>query len=399
MRIAILADRIPPEGAGGAERVAWELAKAYAREGNGILVVTTTEDRETAGETEEEGVRVIRIHSRYHTRWRAWRSLYNPQTVPLIRKALTEFKPEIVHAHNVHAHLSYASFGIAKRTGARVFLTAHDAMLYAYGKVDSAAKRHWWQDLLEYRLRYDPFRNIFIRRALRNVEKVIAVSEALAEALRTNAVKDIAVIHNGIDADAWRCPPDVIEAFEKEYGIGAHTILFGGRLSGPKGGGRLLQALPEVLKEVPHAKLVVMGHKDRYAETMLEEAQREGIADRVIFTGYLSGEGLRAAYHAAALVAVPSLYLDPFPTVVLEAMACGRAVVATALGGAKEALEDGVTGLIVDPRAGRDLAEALVSVLSDPARSAKMGSAGHARVASEFTLRSQAERYISLFRL
>lgn len=401
MRICVLADSIPPEGTGGAERVAWELARVCQARGHETLVVTTVRTTAHAGESVQEGVRVIRIHSDYHGRWRAWRALSNPQIMPTLRRILAEFRPDIVHAHNIHAHLSYAALAVARRTGARVFLTAHDAMLYAYGKVRDARRASTLQQLIDERLRYNPFRTVCIRRALQNVERIIAVSDALASALRTNVPTRVGakidVIHNGIDAAAWTCDAGEVSAFKARFAVGERSILFGGRLSGPKGGGALLAAMPFILRHVSDAQLVVMGDKNVYAELMLAHAEREGSASHVIFTGHLTGEELRAAYHAAAVVCVPSLYLDPFPTVNLEAMACAKPVVATTLGGSREAVEDGVTGIIANPENPRALAGALVAFLQDPALAYEYGTAGYARVLERFSLAWQAGAYLRLF--
>lgn len=397
MKICILADSIPPEGNGGAERVAWELAKAYAARGHELLLITTTREREGAGESVQEGIRVARIHSRYHGRWRAWVSIYNPQVIPELKKILAEFKPDIVHAHNIHGHISYASFAVARASGAHVFLTAHDTMLYAYGKVPDARRASAWRQLRDERFRYNPFRNLCIRRALRNIEKVIAVSDALAEALRANGIRNVDVIHNGIDTAVWGSSGEAVREFKKHYALGDRAILFGGRLSYYKGGGQLVEALPLVLEKVPGAQLMVMGEKNTYAERMLREAEGRGIADQIVFTGHLSGGQLHAAYHASAVVCVPSLYLDPFPTVNLEAMACEKPVVATSHGGSSEVVQDGVTGLVIDPHDTFALVEALTSILTNPAHARELGEAGHARVREEFSLEGQAEKYLKLF--
>jgi len=135
MKILILSDDFPPNNLGGAGIIAFNLAKAFNKMGHTLLVVTTVQDKDKEGVTEYEGLEIHRIYSNYHDRWRAYISLYNPQTVKEVRKIIKEFEPDIVHAHNVHSHLSYACLKVAKKSGAKVFLTAHDVMLFHYGKL------------------------------------------------------------------------------------------------------------------------------------------------------------------------------------------------------------------------------------------------------------------------
>ncbi len=130
MNIVLLQDDFPPESVGGAGMVVGSEARALHKAGHQVRVIAATQDPSHAGESEWEGILVHRIYSNYHERWRAWRSLYNPPVVREARRVLEEWRPDIVHAHNVHYHLSYASLGVAKRTGAKVFFnrTRRDAL-------------------------------------------------------------------------------------------------------------------------------------------------------------------------------------------------------------------------------------------------------------------------------
>jgi 1,4-alpha-glucan branching enzyme len=180
--------------------------------------------------------------------------------------------------------------------------------------------------------------------------------------------------------------------------LGEAVILFGGRLSGQKGAGKMIEALKDIRSSVPDAQLLVIGKKDAYAENMIAFANNLGIADKLVFTGWISGDQLRQAYWAASVVAVPSLYLDPFPTVNLEAFACHKPVVATCFGGSREIVEDGVSGYIVNPFDVPTMAAKLTELLIDKEKSAQFGQAGYQRVAKEFTLSQQAQQYERLFK-
>src|SRR2546428_6718065 len=101
-------------------------------------------------------------------------------------------------------------------------------------------------------------------------------------------------------------------------------------------------------------------------------------------------------YSHAAVFACPSVY-EPFGLINLEAMACETAVVATAVGGIVEVVEDGVTGLLVPPSRPDDLAGAIRKLLDDQERARAMGQAGRRRVGEKFSLASVAEKTAEVY--
>lgn len=408
MKIAVLQDDFPPHHEGGSGVIAHQLSREYVRRGHEVLVISAVDSPELSGISRVDGMRVARVYSKYHVRWRAYRSLYNPSVVGQIDALLKDFQPDAVHVHNVHSQLSYYAIIIARRYTRDVYMTAHDAMSFHFGKLRSAADtpdfseadtyfESPWRQIKAYRIRYNPFRTMVIHRILtHNVRRVLAVSDALKRALMANGIRHVDVIHNGIDVGEWGKPADVDE-FKKVHGIGNAAILFGGRLSAMKGAYKALDSLRLVRNEVPHAQLLIIGKKEAHTEPMIDYARKEGIEEGLVFTGWVTGSALRAAYHAAAVVAVPSLYLDPFPTINLEAFACGKPVVATCFGGSREIVEDGVSGFIVDPLDAQMMATRLSELLQDKAKNASFGHAGYERVTKGFSLEVQAEKYLRVF--
>ncbi|MFZ2500424.1 MAG: glycosyltransferase family 4 protein [Minisyncoccia bacterium] len=400
MKIVVLQDDFPPQVKGGAGIVAASFVNELAIRGHELTVITAVQDRAQVGSFLEGSVRVERIYSRYAARWRSWLSLYNPATVPEIRRILAEVKPEVVHAHNIHYHLSYWSLRLARESGARVFLTAHDVMLFHYGKLysfagsnDLAARQYHvsaWQQLRTYRFWYNPLRNVVIRRLLRNVGKIFAVSAALKDALVQNGITNVEVIHNGIKAEEWCMSPERTEAFVQKYGIeGKKVILFGGRISGSKGGYVMLTALRDVVQAESLAVLLLLGTRDAYVEELKQQAEVLGIGDHVVSTGWLSGDELHAAYHSATVVVMPSVYLEPFGMIALEAMACSKPVVGSCFGGIPEMIVDGETGYVVDPRDTELFARRIIDVLSDKALQYVLGQKALERVGVYFSLEKQ----------
>jgi glycosyltransferase involved in cell wall biosynthesis len=413
MNIVIFADGIPPEGKGGAERIAWQSALALASAGHELSIITTTQaiSAKNTGISTIDGIRIFSIPSRYHTRWRACRSLYNPGPVREVKKILAELKPDIVHAHNIHTHLSYEVLSAARACGARVFHTIHDVMPFHYGKLDSfidaknpVCKSTWnyrvsaWDQLKEYRFRYNPFRNFYIRHKLRFAHVTFAVSDALRDALAQNGIRGVEVLHNGIDASAWNIPPAVREAFVAMHNLTQkRVILFGGRISGMKGGDALLAALPEIARAVPTVVLLLMGTENEYVRKLKEKAEVLGVGDRIVCTGWITGDELAAAYQAASVVVGPSICFDSLSTIVLEAMACGKPAIGSCFGGFPEMIDDGVTGYTVHPLATEVMTERCVELLTDTEKATKFGIAGAKRQSEEFSAEIQTKKLIARY--
>ena len=412
MRILLLQDTYPPLAGGGSAIIAKSVAQALHAAGAEVVVMCIVHDRAEAGGVIEDGIAVERVFApRYHHRWRAYRSLYNPLPLAALREILQHVKPDVVNAHNIHSYISYAALRIAHMCGARVYLTAHDVQMFNYGKLthfinpaETAVPEKFdyrisaLDQLREQRYRYNPLRNLAITYLVEKyVKKVIAVSDALRDALTQNGSTKVTTIRNGIDASLWQVSADKVYTWKSERGIGDSAIVFSGRLSGLKGAVPMMEALKLVVDKVPDAQLLVVGSRDAYAEKMLEHARELGVEKMMVFTGWVSGDDLHTAYHAGAVVAVPSVCFDSFPTINLEAFACGKPVVATCFGGSRELVQDGVSGYIVNPFNREMLAERIIELLRHPDKARAFGAVGRARVENEFTLERQATEYLTVF--
>ena len=406
MRILLLNDKIPPEGRGGAEAVVWRLARGLAAAGHELHVAAST-----PGPPFEEvrgGIPTYHLHARYPERFRAWLSLWNPQTAGPLRSLLQRLQPDVVNAHNIHSHLTYHSLRLAYAAGCGVVFSAHDAMPIVYGKLPAALGG---RDLLkpgDYRLpaaynlrqnrfRYNPVRNIMIKRALERFTHVRTVpSRALAAAFADNAMPPLEVVHNGIDLDDWRHPAEAIVAeLRGRLGLaGKRVILIAGRLTVEKGLRQMLLALDRLRDRLPEVRLLLLTSRDIAAQL---PADFEHLRPYLTIGGWLSGAELRAAYQLADVVASPSIYVDPFPTVNLEAMAAGKPVVSTCFGGSQEVVLDGETGFIVNPLQVDALADALLRLLRDDDLRAAMGERGRERIGAHFSLARQVERMLGIY--
>lgn len=401
-KILFLSDDFPPDSLGGAGTVACNLAKAIKELGHDVHVISTTQDKSKEGNCVQDGLKIYKIYSRYHRRWRAYFSLFNPWTVKKTGKIIDNIKPDIVYAHNIHHHLSYYCLKIAKLSGASVFLTAHDAMLFNYGKIKVPAQATCenyldycgpsaWSQIKEFKKRYNPARNIIIRRYLKKyVDRVIAVSDALKTVLMLNGIINVEVIHNGIDVGSYEVNRAAVSIFKQNNGIeNKKIILFGGRISEDKGINQVLESLGLILKEVPDVLLLIAGSADWEVNE---------IALPIKFMGWLSREDMKIAMTASDLIIFPSICFETFGLVVLEAMTARKPVIGTCFGGAPEVIIDGETGYIVNPYNIRIMADRAIDLLKNTEKSMEFGQKGYERAKNIFGLKRQAQKYLDLYK-
>jgi glycosyltransferase involved in cell wall biosynthesis len=224
------------------------------------------------------------------------------------------------------------------------------------------------------------------------VDRYIAVSAAMAKKLRETRFfpsRKVVVIRNAVDSR--RFPPEPDAGLPRAIG-GAPArpvVLSLARLEPQKGLADLLQAAVHV----PEATFLVAGEGAERAR--LESLARTlGVDGRVTFLGYR--DDIPRLLASCDLFVLPSLY-EGLPISVLEAMAAGKPVVATAIAGTEEAVSGGETGLLVPPGDPPALAEAIRSVISDPRRAEQFGRAGRERALREFSAEKMVREVTRLY--
>ncbi|MEK7590947.1 MAG: glycosyltransferase family 4 protein, partial [Patescibacteria group bacterium] len=247
-------------------------------------------------------------------------------------------------------------------------------------------------------VQWNPLRNIWIRRVLgKNADTVFAVSATLKRALDAHKIPRVEVLPNGTEMSLWQAKLDVIAAFQKKHDLNGHKVIFfGGRLSRDKGSAPLLAALRMIRQTIPEAVLLVIGDAARL-QGLIVEAGAEDLLPHVRCAGWLSQEEMAAAYGAADVVTTPSLCLDTFNLINIEAMSAGKPVVGTIFGGTPEIVVDGVTGYVRNPLKLDSYASALAKLLFDSSLAQKMGEAGRKRVEENYALKPFVARQIEAY--
>jgi glycosyltransferase involved in cell wall biosynthesis len=184
----------------------------------------------------------------------------------------------------------------------------------------------------------------------------------------------------------------------ERLGISPHDPVLGivAHILPHKGYDDLVQALALLLEKLPTVKCLIVGRapRKRYLQRLLQRAERLSVRDRLIMAGFQ--EDVVPFLHTMDVFVLPSR-TEGFPMTILEAMAAGRPVVATAVGGIPEIVRDGETGFLTPPGDPGRLAEAFLQLLEAPTLATAMGEAGRKRVESHFTLESEARQITTVY--
>jgi glycosyltransferase involved in cell wall biosynthesis len=231
----------------------------------------------------------------------------------------------------------------------------------------------------------------------RAADGVVAVSNAVRDHLVSKDGVDatpIEVIYLGFDFDRLQEEAAEGERVRCELALSDGFVIgCVAQLYETKGQSYLITALAELIDRIPDAKLLIVGGTDR---TRLEaQARKLGVFDRVVFAGHR--RDVPACLRAMNVVVHPSLS-EAFSQVVIEAMASGTPLVSTDVGGAREVIEDGETGLLVPPADVAAIVTAVLRLHGDGRLRMRLSQAGRLSVTSRFTVDRMVERQLDCYR-
>ena len=236
--------------------------------------------------------------------------------------------------------------------------------------------------------RYATSYGILDRLCERLLHRVILVSEATRWDFAAAAKQTL--IYNGVDLDAFQASPTEVEALRTElFGDTADASILAGvvtRITPEKGIHFLVRAMVELKGKIDVKLLIVGGpyfEKDiDYMDELKQEVADCGLEDSVIFTGFLSDT--RIVTSLLDIVLVPSIIPEACPRTIIEAMAVGKPVIATPLGGSKE-LVTSETGILVPPENASAIAVAITALATDREQLTAMGKAARTRSVELFS--------------
>jgi PEP-CTERM/exosortase A-associated glycosyltransferase len=337
-----------------------------------------------------------------------YRTLWKPQgltELPLLgeialMRATTRRLAEIasqVRPHLIHAHSPVLNAIPALRVGHRlgVPVVYEVRAFWEDAAVDHGTSR-------EGGLRYRATRALETY-ALKHADHVTTICEGLKQDIVARGVPEarVTVIPNAVDISAFRFGTPVDETLKRDLGLAGHTVIgFIGSFYAYEGLDLLVQALPRVLQAHPDVRLLLVGGGPQQA-ALRDAVRAAGLEEKVVFTGRVPHAEVQRYYSLVDVFAYPrhSMRLTEIVTPLkpLEAMAQGQLLVASDVGGHRELIRDGQTGLLFKAGSSQALAEAILRMLDERARWPQMRAQGRRFVEEERNWARSVARYAPVF--
>jgi glycosyltransferase involved in cell wall biosynthesis len=245
------------------------------------------------------------------------------------------------------------------------------------------------------------FLRIFEENMLKRSNKIIAVSDFTRRELHQYyKVREdkIRVIHNGVDTKKFQPASDKRKA-KQELGFNPDdtAILSVGRLYARKGLFTLIESMPAVVRKFPRAKFIISGRgQSDEMKKLVAHAQKLGVIDNIVFTGYYPDRKLPRLYQAADVFAFSTFY-ENLPFAVLEALSTGLPVVTTNVGGIPEMIDDGRNGFLVEPFNSHELSDRILYYLEHPGAASEMALMARQVIEERFDWRIIVKKVLAVY--
>lgn len=366
MKILMISSGFPPKVNTGAEKFCYELTKKLLK--NGITVGVATD-------TNFEEFNEVRLYKLFKVKNKYLRKLffdyYNIKNIFRLNKILKEFKPDIIHFHNIYG----ISTQLISHTSEKypVIVTVHDYWPFCFNSTMLKGGKICKIDCITCRFPLAYLTRNIKRKHLKNAI-LVAPIEFMKNKLISAGFENIKVIHNGIDM------PEEKAKLNKR-------IIYIGRISPEKGINLFLESIRELKVDVE-----VFGDGP-----LLPALRKKYSGDKNIqFRGFV--ENIKDEYRKGGILIFPSIWPENLPYVVLEAMSYGLPIIGSNLGVMADILDNGETGLLYNPFETNELKEKIMILLEDKRLIEKLTRNGIEKVKREFNWERTVKDYVNLYK-
>lgn len=384
---------------GGSETVMFQERGYMLEQGIEVVDFSMQDERNFESEYSEFFVRPVSYRKGpLKERLRAARSfIHSGEAVEKLRVLVKKTKPDIAHLHNIYHQLTPSIIPALKSMGVKTVITLHDGKLCcpAYLMLSKSKPcrdcggKNFYLPLLR------NCQNSRMQGALLTAEAYyhkwkgsydaadifITPSRFLAGVVEPRTGKEkLRTLHNGIEINKYT------PSWEDE-----NYILYLGRLSSEKGVKTLIEAHSTMNGGTNKPKLLVVGTGP------LEEELRANASGHVTFTGYCSGEALWEHIRKASCLVIPSECYENCPMTVIEAMAMGKPVIGSRMGGIPEQVEDGINGYLCEAGNAKEFTTAMNKLMADPALRRKMGEASRKKAETKYNLETHNRELMNIY--
>jgi glycosyltransferase involved in cell wall biosynthesis len=289
----------------------------------------------------------------------------------------------------VHVHFPFASsilVNLNKKLRDKIVYTAHIGEERKRFALDSSA-------LLALKL-FSP--DLYL---MKRVRKSVVLNEPLKEKLVKKGIPEekLEVIPNGVNVEDFNVNEEEIERIRKKYGLEGITVMFAGTVTPRKGVLQLIRA-GEILKLDREVLFLIVGNLNidrEYAQKVMGYAKSRGVNAK--FTNFVPYDDLKALYSACDIFVLPS-FEEGQPLVLLEAMASGKPLIGSYVGGIPMQIREGWNGFLVKPGDKRQLAEKIKYLIENEEERNRMGRNSRKLAEEEFNWKKISEKYLEVYR-
>jgi len=377
MKICMLTQDFPPTVGGIAAHV-YELSKALVKQGNDVYVIAPRFSLQERKYEEVDGIkvyRVLRLCKIGHTitiKKLILTSLYIPPAIWKLKSIIKDI--DIVHCHNTFLEPIITKFIETPKV-----LTEHESGFLFLAENKRNEKLLRW--------------------LLNHYDWIIGPSKELVDTCIRFGVSEnkTSFMSNGVDPEKFN-PKIKGDEIREKYQINPNDkIILCPRRLEPKNGVRyLIKAMPYIIEDNSCIKCLIVGDGSEM-DTLTNEISKLKINDKVIFAGNITNSEMPKYYAASDIVVLPSLK-EATSIAGLEAMATGKPLVGTNVGGIPQLIADGETGILVPPKNPEALAHAIVSLSIDDEKRIEMGSNARRKIEKELSWDVIAKKVINIYK-
>lgn len=386
--------KMPVEKGGGVEAYIFSISKQLSKMGHSVTILDRKYSPADPDVENVKGVKIVRLRIRRFDKLNFTLSFVLNQIcfASQVRKYLTNADFDAINLHvSINGLILSAT---SPRLRSKLFYTSHSA-----------------RRLKKPLTLLDCMALILENLLVKHVRKVIVLNDPIRKKLITEAIvkpEKVVLIPIGIDTNNFS-PNSDVDSVRRRYEFeGKVTILFVGRIRAHKGVEYLVKAANMVVNKfgVKKAQFLLVGPIEEfgsgegahssYLAKIMRRIEDYGLRQNVTLTGLVPFDDLRRLYAACDIFVLPSL-TEAMPTAPLEAMASGRPVIGTRVGGVPAEVKDGQTGFLIDAADERQLAERIMYFIDNPEDARMMGACGRKLAEEEFSVVKLTERLLQVY--